>query len=159
MPTVNWLLLKDFCQKKIANNFFLVIHFLHFFNILISNTKNNVLKTTSPGVLVPWVQSTVQWLESSLLQDSGYLSNLRVKHLSSSSPSVPPWPWPLCWPGGYWDRGRKVKPTKPIFPSLWTGKLKTTAAMHTSARDNNCSDNFLDNLCHMFHSVFNQLLN
>ena len=85
MPTVYWLLLKDFCKFFLPIIFFLVHTSLHFFNILILNTKKNVLKTTSPGVLVPWVQSTVQWLESSLLQDSGYLQTSFCSSLTLAS--------------------------------------------------------------------------
>ena len=83
LPTVYWLLLKDFREFFLPINFFLVhTFFLHCLIFWYKIHKKILLKRTSPGVLVLWVQSTVQWMESILLQDSGYLSNiLRVKHL------------------------------------------------------------------------------
>ena len=58
---------------------------MHFFKFNFKY-KKNALKMTSPTVLVPWLQYSLQSSDGSpvyrLLQDSGYLLNLlRVKHL------------------------------------------------------------------------------
>ena len=81
------------------------------------------------------VQSTVQWLESSLQSPPGFRilfeSSQSKTSLPSSSPSAPPWPWPPCWPpcwpGGYWGRPGPG-PGPHIYFIVWTFQIGRAAA-------------------------------
>ena len=77
------------------------------------------------------VQSTVQWLESSLQSPPGFRipfeSSQSKISMPSSSHSAPPWPWTSCWPPcwpPYWGRpwpGRGPH----IYFIVWTFQLLT----------------------------------
>ena len=81
------------------------------------------------------VNSTVQWLESSLQSPPGFRipfkSSQSKTSLPSSSPSAPPWPWtscwPLGWPGGYWGRPGSG-PGRHIYFIIWTFQIGRAAA-------------------------------
>ena len=122
-----------FCQS-ISSRF---IHFLHCFKSKIINTKKNCVeddlsRSSSP---MTTVQSTVQWLESSLQSPPGFRipfeSSQSKTSLPSSSPSAPPWPWPPCWPpcwpGGYWGRPGPG-PGPHIYFIVWTFQIRRAAA-------------------------------
>ena len=77
------------------------------------------------------VQPTVQWLESSLQSHPEFRmpfeSSWSKTSLPSSSPSGPPWPWPPCWPRGYWGRPGPG-PEPHIYFIVWTFQIGMAAA-------------------------------
>ena len=121
MRTVYLLLLKDFCENIFVNQFLfgsLIFFSLIFFKFNF-NDKKNALKTTSPTVLVPWLQSP-----------TGFRIPFEFSQSKTSvpfSPSAPPWPWPPCWPGGYWGRPGPG-PGPHIYFIVWTFQRGRAAA-------------------------------